>query len=50
MAVRRSRLLRRDRDVWDADPRPRLRLPLVPTLVGTLAVLNIASAVLALIQ
>lgn len=50
MVVRCSRLPRHDKNAWDADLRPRLRLPLVPALIGALAVLNVASAVLALIQ
>lgn len=34
----------------DEDPRPRLHIPVIATLVGALVVMNIASAVLAMID
>jgi hypothetical protein len=50
MATQRSRLLGPIETSRDDDQRPRLRVPLIPTLVGALALMNIASAVLALIE
>ncbi len=49
MDALRSRLLLHGRTSHEDDQRPRLRLPLVPALVGTLALMNVASAVLAMI-
>jgi hypothetical protein len=50
MATQRSRLSGSIEAYREDDQRPRLRVPLIPTLVGTLALMNIASAVLALIN
>ncbi|SCZ11292.1 hypothetical protein SAMN02927923_04228 [Microvirga guangxiensis] len=50
MDALRSRLTLRGRISQEEDRRPRLRLPLVPALVGTLALMNVASAVLAMIN
>ena len=49
MDALRSRLSLHSRTFHEDDRRPRLRLPLVPALVGTLALVNVASAVLAMI-
>jgi len=50
MAVRRFRLSWHSKNVREDDQRPRLRLPLIPALLITLALANVASAVLALAQ
>jgi len=50
MDPQRSRLSLSTRAFEDEDRRPRLRIPLIPTLVGTLVLVNIASAVLALME
>ncbi len=50
MVALRSRLSWHSKSFRDDDRQPRLRIPLVPTLVGMLALVNIASAVLALAQ
>jgi hypothetical protein len=50
MVTQPSRLSWPAKTFQDDDRRPRLRVPLIPTLVGTLALMNIASVVLALIE
>jgi len=50
MAAQRSRLSRHGKAFQDEDRQPRLRVPLIPSLVGILALLNIASVVLALVD
>lgn len=50
MAVQHSRLVWPDQNAADFDQRPRLRLPLVPALLFTLAIANVASAVLVLVE
>jgi hypothetical protein len=50
MVVRRSRLSSDHENLPDGEPRPRLNLPIIPTLVGLLALVNIASAILALVD
>jgi len=50
MVAQRSRLSLDTKTSQDEDRQPRLRVPLVPTLIGTLVIVNIASAVLALIE
>lgn len=48
MAIRRSHLALRD-EAHDREEAPRLHVPVIPALFGTLALVNVASAVLALI-
>lgn len=48
MFSRRSQLSEH-RAIPDDDRRPRLHIPVIATLVGTLAVVNVASAILAMI-
>jgi len=50
MIVRCSRLSGHSKNIPEDDQRPRVRLPLVPALLITLALANVASAVLALAQ
>ena len=45
-----SHLRSRMAPLFDDRPPTRLLLPIIPTLIGTLAVLNITSVVLALIE
>ncbi len=45
-----SHLRPRTAPLFDDRPPTRLCLPVIPTLIGTLALLNIASVVLALIE
>lgn len=49
MAARRSHLLLQSKNFRMDDQRPRPRLPLIPTLVGALALVNVASAVMTMI-
>lgn len=49
MDEQRSRLLLCSKTFQDDDRRVRPRLPLIPTLVGTLALVNVASAVMAML-
>lgn len=49
MAIRRTRPSGH-RTSLDDDRRPRLHIPVIVTLVGALAVVNVASAVLAMID
>jgi len=50
MAAQRSRHSLHSKSFQDEDRQPRLRVPLIPSLVGVLALLNIASVVLALVE
>lgn len=50
MVTRRSYFRLHGKNFREDDRRPRLHLPLIPALVGALALVNVASAVIALIQ
>ncbi|MXQ09959.1 hypothetical protein [Microvirga makkahensis] len=50
MAAQRSRLSWDSKGYQGEDRQLRPRVPLIPALVGTLALLNIASTVLALVE
>ncbi len=50
MVARRSHFRLHGKNFRDDDWHPRLHLPLIPALVGALALLNVASAVMDLIQ
>lgn len=49
MAIRRSHHAPQD-EATRTEEKPRLRIPVVPALLGALGVLNVASAVFALIE
>ncbi|HZH09450.1 MAG TPA: hypothetical protein VEZ24_03690 [Microvirga sp.] len=49
MAIRQSRPSRQGTSL-DEDRRPRLHISIVATLVGALAIVNVASAVLAMLD
>lgn len=50
MAAQRSRLSLQDKTIPENDRLPRLHLPLIPTLIGALALVNVVSVVMALIE
>lgn len=50
MVVQRSQVLLRPGPVQEEDRQPHLRVPIIPTLVGALALVNIAATILALIE
>lgn len=50
MAIRRSHPSSRVRNLQDDDRRPRMRFPLIAAMIGALFLMNVASAVLAMIE
>ncbi|WP_414473844.1 hypothetical protein [Microvirga sp. M2] len=50
MVNQRSRLSCHTGNVEDEDRQPQLRVPVIPTLVGALALVNIVATILALIE
>lgn len=50
MAIRHSHLAAQDKDFGDIKQSWKIRIPVFPTLVSTLVVVDVASVVLALVE